>query len=97
MGLTQTSFTERENEFVVLVCAKFTKYNIRPDCPMEAVININFATLNNTAGIHTLYVYYTICILTMSFVGTCMCVYLLPTNVKWQTILPSMLLIHDYI
>ena len=41
MGLTQTSFTVRENESEVLVCAEFTKYNIRPDCPMEVTINVN--------------------------------------------------------
>ena len=57
MSLTQTSFTVRENETLVIVCANFTKYNIRPDCPMEVVININFATLNNTAGMHTMYMY----------------------------------------
>ena len=57
MSLTQTSFTVRENEPLVLVCAKFTKYNMRPACPMEVVININFATLNNTAGMHTMYMY----------------------------------------
>ena len=57
VGLTQISFTVRENEPLVLVCAQFTKYNIRPDCPMEAIININFATLNNTAGMYTMYMY----------------------------------------
>ena len=41
MGLTQTSFTVRENESEVLVCAEFTKYNIRPACPMEVTINVN--------------------------------------------------------
>ena len=52
MGLTQTSFSLRENETLVRVCARFTKYNIRPECPMEVTININMDTLNNTAGIH---------------------------------------------
>ena len=41
VGLTQTSFTVRENESEVVVCAEFTKYNIRPNCPMEVTININ--------------------------------------------------------
>ena len=73
MGLTQTFFSLRENETLVRVCVRFTKYNIRPQCPMEVVININMDTLNNTAGIH---MYCTLSILTMLFVGTCMYVHL---------------------
>ena len=41
VGLTQTSFTVRENESEVVVCAEFTKYNIRAACPMEVTINVN--------------------------------------------------------
>ena len=53
MSLTQTSFTVRENGSVVVVCAQFTKYNIkRPECPMEGTVYINISTVNNTAGIH---------------------------------------------
>ena len=72
MSLTQTSFTVRENE-TLKVCARFTKYNISAECPMQVVININIAALSNTSGMYT---YSTLGILTMLFVGTCMYVYL---------------------
>ena len=50
VGFNQTSFTVRENDRALHVCAKFTKYNLRPACPMKVTININIASVNNTAG-----------------------------------------------
>ena len=87
VSLTQTSFTVRENETLVRVCARFTKYIIRPDCPMDTVVNINFVALSNTAGIH---MYCTLSIL--MYVHVCM--HILPTNVNGRLFSPIHIALH---
>ena len=84
MGFNQTSFTVRENDRVVDVCAKFTKYSMRPECPMAVTINVNIAAVHNTAGnTHSVF-------LTILFVGTynvkyvSVYCYTLPINVILQ-------------